>query len=267
MPVNAVKAGTTATDGDTYVGRAVQDGEPGKINLDAGKMYNFWCQSRWSGQQEAEVLVVEARPVVVATATPITVSAQAAPAATVPEPPPQSRRPPIPEEHVPSAPSSFPKLERMSMPQLGYYQDNSVALDDLLVDLPQVSEFSERARKLREENRGTAAELLAREAVLGDSVRGYEGAADALRQRRESVQGLIRQRDGVLQQQSPQQLASALQSRAQRSDAGAEDCLQQALTSHCALDGAAFAEFRQQYLLQKTDKHARLALLERLAKT
>jgi len=55
MPPNAVKAGETKVDGPVYIARL--DGEAGKINVDAGKMWNFW--GHHSGRSNnAEILIV-----------------------------------------------------------------------------------------------------------------------------------------------------------------------------------------------------------------
>jgi hypothetical protein len=53
IPVNAIYAGTTRTDGHVYVGRFRNI--PGKVNLDKGKIYNFWVQALGS-QRDGEVL-------------------------------------------------------------------------------------------------------------------------------------------------------------------------------------------------------------------
>jgi len=53
IPVNAIYAGTTKTDGHVYIGRFKNT--PGKVNLSNGKIYNFWVQALGS-QQFGEVL-------------------------------------------------------------------------------------------------------------------------------------------------------------------------------------------------------------------
>jgi len=53
IPVNAIYAGTTKTDGHVYIGRF--SNTPGKVNLSNGKIYNFWVQALGS-QMAGEVL-------------------------------------------------------------------------------------------------------------------------------------------------------------------------------------------------------------------
>ena len=55
VPENAVYAGITNDDGKVYV--AKMDNSPGKVNLNNGKIWNFWSES-YSSRQESEVLIV-----------------------------------------------------------------------------------------------------------------------------------------------------------------------------------------------------------------
>lgn len=64
MPPNACRVGMTPKDGENFVGRACEDGEPGKINTGDGKtgekgtMWNFWTHSSGSSQ-EAQILIIQ----------------------------------------------------------------------------------------------------------------------------------------------------------------------------------------------------------------
>jgi len=53
LPVNAIYAGTTKTDGHVYIGRF--SNIPGKVNLSKDKIYNFWVEALGS-QMTGEVL-------------------------------------------------------------------------------------------------------------------------------------------------------------------------------------------------------------------
>jgi len=258
----------------------VEDWEPGKINTSGllkpnGTMHNFWCHGHyWTCQQEAQVLVVEAAAPTASTptpalTTPVAVPSQGgaalatpAPAAPIPAPAasPVVQQPQYQDERLPDAPASFPELARLSEDELAYLRANPLALDDWLVGLPDVKRQTERAQKLREENAEAAHNVLAKESQYTSLALSSERGTEALRQQQSSVQALLVKRDEVLQQQSPERLAQALQVRAQNSDAVAEDCLQQAHTVPGQLESSALAELRQQYIRQKAEKHTRLAL-------
>ena len=54
LPVNAVYSGQTSSDSKVYIAKI--DNSPGKVNLDNGKIYNFWTQ-KYNSRTEGEVLV------------------------------------------------------------------------------------------------------------------------------------------------------------------------------------------------------------------
>jgi hypothetical protein len=54
LPDNAVYSGQTSTDAKVYIAKI--DNSPGKVNLDNGKIYNFWSQ-KYNSRTEGEVLV------------------------------------------------------------------------------------------------------------------------------------------------------------------------------------------------------------------
>ena len=54
VPDNAVYCGQPSKDGKVYVAKI--DNSPGKVNLDNGKIYNFWSQ-KYNSRTEGEVLV------------------------------------------------------------------------------------------------------------------------------------------------------------------------------------------------------------------
>lgn len=161
-------------------------------------------------------------------------------------------------------PASFPELDRLSESELQYLQANSSALDDWLMDLPQVKACDDRLKRVREENCELACGLLARQAELEDTRRQCERGRAALDRRREAVEALGRQRDEILQQRAPERLGAVLTARAQEADAQAEALLQEALDSSVLMDMAALSEFRKSYVQQKAEKHWRLALKESL---
>ena len=54
IPDNAVYSGQTSTDGKVYVAKI--DNSPGKVNLENGKINNFWSQ-KYNSRTEGEVLI------------------------------------------------------------------------------------------------------------------------------------------------------------------------------------------------------------------
>ena len=54
LPDNAVYSGQTSTDSKVYIAKI--DNSPGKVNLQNGKIYNFWTQN-YNSRTEGEVLV------------------------------------------------------------------------------------------------------------------------------------------------------------------------------------------------------------------
>ena len=54
IPDNAVYSGQTDEDGKVYIAKI--DNSPGKVNLENGKIYNFWSQN-YNSRQQGEVLV------------------------------------------------------------------------------------------------------------------------------------------------------------------------------------------------------------------
>ena len=54
IPKNAIFTGITKSDGEVYVGRISVS--PGKVNLDKGKIWNFWVQNMGSSQS-GQILV------------------------------------------------------------------------------------------------------------------------------------------------------------------------------------------------------------------
>lgn len=195
-----------------------------------------------------------ARAVASASAQPVAVAA--APAVL--------RFPVPPLEDVPGVPASFPETSGMSEAEMSYLRDNPVALQDWLHGLLQVRETTQRLEKLREEHQQVANQALAKESQFSELQQNCGRSAEALRQQQSAVQALLVQRDQVLQQQSPQQLAAVLDDRAQASDTEAQQCLEQIHMAPNQLDAQGLANFRTQYLQKMTEKHTRLALKERL---
>lgn len=57
IPEGAVLGGNTSTDGEVFVGRNTKHGEPGKLNLKNGKMWNLWCHAA-KDSPHGEILIV-----------------------------------------------------------------------------------------------------------------------------------------------------------------------------------------------------------------
>eukprot|EP00405_Crypthecodinium_cohnii_P011341 CAMPEP_0206442818 /NCGR_PEP_ID=MMETSP0324_2-20121206/14029_1 /ASSEMBLY_ACC=CAM_ASM_000836 /TAXON_ID=2866 /ORGANISM="Crypthecodinium cohnii, Strain Seligo" /LENGTH=515 /DNA_ID=CAMNT_0053910695 /DNA_START=81 /DNA_END=1628 /DNA_ORIENTATION=- len=90
IPPNAVLAGQTSSDGDNFVGRL--KGEAGKVNLDHGKVWNYWVHSNWTGSPEGDLLLIQQSH-----------SGGGGPgwAPAMPSPVPAPSAPPMPHPHYP----------------------------------------------------------------------------------------------------------------------------------------------------------------------
>jgi len=228
--------------------------------------------SQGSGDASASYPLSNALPVAsavaVASAVPVATAVAVAPIGLVSRPQPlvtpQPRPAPSLEEPVPSAPSSFPELGKLPQSQLHYLQDNSVALDDWLQELSAVTDLQERAEKARDASKDIAETLLSKEANLVSVAARSAEATAAHDKRLGTVEQLLRSRDEILDQNSPEKLSRTLAKKALMAEMGAEGCLREVLTTPGNLDAAALSAFRQRYYQQKIEKHARLALKERL---
>jgi len=271
MPGNAVKGGQTQKDGITWVARSsdTEDyrGDIGKVNTDNDRMYNFWCASRkWSPATEAELLILQsAIPVV--QATPLIRTAvlepvpAAAPQASVQ--PERPQRPPPVDVAQPSAPREFSGVNSLDKEMMNKIRANEPLLDDWLTDQRDVRQYREQAQQARQEQEGVAYQVLAMESDFESSHRAYENSTQDLTLAQSRVQGLLDERQRILQKQSPDELCRILNASAQRSDNQAEQSLQSAL-GQSALDSEKLTEFKQSYLTQKAEKHKRVALSVRL---
>ena len=56
LPKTSVYAGETSTDGAVYVGRV--ENTPGKVNLDGGKIWNYWVNG-FDSRQSGEMLLTQ----------------------------------------------------------------------------------------------------------------------------------------------------------------------------------------------------------------
>lgn len=291
IPSGALSGGQSSKHGPVYICRS-KDGEAGNLSIQDGKVYKLHYHSHWTDKEEGHILCVHAvshvqaqgmssapapgaLPNIAGQTGPAASQAQpasleniaqrasqsAAPASAAPVP---LRFPVPPSENVPTAPPTFPEMRGMSEAEMSYLRDNPVALEDWLHGLSQVQGAANRADKLREEHREVANQVLAKESRFSELQKTRDRSAEAFCQRQASVQALLAQRDQVLQQQSPQQLAAVLEDRAQASDTEAQKCLEQVHVAPSQLDARGLANFRTQYLQKMTEKHTRLALKERV---
>jgi len=168
------------------------------------------------------------------------------------------------QEQVPSAPSHFPELSKLSDAELQYFKDNPTALDDWLLRLPPVTALQERERKAQEHSAELASKLLAREADFQASKANSAEAAAAYMNHKAAVDELMRSRDAIIAQNSPETLAITLGARAKTADLAAEGLVQHHLHSPGVMDAADIASLRTRYLQQKGAKHKRLAMKLRL---
>ena len=57
MPANAIMTGTTSKDGSLFVGRAGGN-VPCKVNVDDGKIWNFWHSNRGENSSESGEIII-----------------------------------------------------------------------------------------------------------------------------------------------------------------------------------------------------------------
>jgi hypothetical protein len=209
--------------------------------------------------QRPSMAVAKAMPVATATATPIQNRAPSEPAAatsTVPQPE---------AVKVPSTPSSFPRLDKMTVAEIQHIQDNPVALHDWLLEHPEVADLTEQARKARTDCKDLAEVLLTREADLQAATQAATFSEDHQR-RVAAVVELRRKCDEITEQNSAQKLCSILASKANAAEQEGERAFEEAMAAG-SVEGAALSDFRTKYFEQKVLKHKRLALKARLERS
>jgi len=182
------------------------------------------------------------------------------PAQSTPSPKAESAQ----SDFIPPVPAGFSELNRLGVPELQYMHANELALDDWILDLPQVRTFVDRLHDTRQENAAIAKSILDLEGELNGVVASYKSNCEELVAQRAVVQGLIVERDGILKQHSPEAYSKALEAEAQEADDKAETLVQEAMDEPGMLSQDALAQLRKSYVQHKVDKHWRLAAKERL---
>jgi hypothetical protein len=286
LPQHSMHAGSTSTDGETFVGRAV-DGEPGKINTDKNKMHSLWVHSAWSGAQEAHILVIppvvavtatavarpvaaETLPLATATAVARPVAASTLPVATATavatgKGQPQPKYPPV--KTAPDVPRPFlrQELNKLSEAELAHLQANPSSMNDWIESLPPVMDHTRQRQELWDSEAELAKGVVDKENLFRSACTSSEQSIEALRRRQAQVQTLSQEQDRVRQQHTPQEMHRILQSRANHASDIADERLQQICMGSAALDAQSLADFRSLYIQRKTEKHAQLALGQQLA--
>ncbi|CAE7300300.1 unnamed protein product [Symbiodinium sp. CCMP2456] len=191
-----------------------------------------------------------------AASTPAPVKAEVV--AVLPKTSPQP--PPPPESRLPAVPSTFSELDNYSLSELQNLRANKPALDDLILEQTDVKALLKQLETARMENRSTAQSILNQETGMQATSQDYASVSQALSATKASVEALSAQRDEILQKRSPEQLCVMLNGQAHTADAAAEDLLRDALEARQSLDTSALAQFKQQFVQQKMEKHMRLAL-------
>mmetsp|Transcript_32046 Transcript_32046/g.75149 ORF Transcript_32046/g.75149 Transcript_32046/m.75149 type:complete len:274 (-) Transcript_32046:104-925(-) len=168
------------------------------------------------------------------------------------------------DDDMPPAPSGFSELNRLGVPELQYMQANEQALDDWLLDLPQVRTYMEKLHDLREENAAAATSILDLEKELDGAAALHKSSCHELVTQRAVVEGLLQKRDEIMKQHSAEAYSRALEAQAQDADDAAENVLLEAMDQPGTLSGDALAQLRRSYVQHKVEKHWRLAAKERL---
>ncbi|CAE7775808.1 unnamed protein product [Symbiodinium sp. KB8] len=168
--------------------------------------------------------------------------------------------PPTPESRLPAVPSTFSELDNYSLSELQNLRANKPALDDLILEQTDVKALQKQLETARMENRSTAQSILSQESGTQSTSQDYASVSQALSATKASVEALSAQRDEILQKRSPEQLCVMLNGQAHTADAAAEDLLRDALEARQSLNASALAQFKQQFVQQKMEKHTRLAL-------
>eukprot|EP00971_Amphidinium_carterae_P154392 3061721-Amphidinium_carterae.1 len=78
------------------------------------------------------------------------------PAQSTPSPKAESAQ----SDFIPPVPAGFSELNRLGVPELQYMHANELALDDWILDLPQVRTFVDRLHDTRQENAAIAKSIL-----------------------------------------------------------------------------------------------------------
>lgn len=167
---------------------------------------------------------------------------------------------------VPLAPEQFPELEKLEEDYLQALQANLQSLEDWITEHPKAQDCHQYLKDIRAQNCRLSRLMLEKrkeieqeEYLVSKSRFGVDLKRDAVRSlQREQAEALTRRRH------APQQLGQRLSGEAAAADAGAEALLEKALATEVTMGGAALAQFRQQYLEKKMEKHRKLALRERV---
>mmetsp|Transcript_8285 Transcript_8285/g.18918 ORF Transcript_8285/g.18918 Transcript_8285/m.18918 type:complete len:288 (-) Transcript_8285:178-1041(-) len=172
--------------------------------------------------------------------------------------------PVVPREVLPPKPVAFQELARLSEAELRHMQANELAVDDWIMELPQVRDFNVKALDVREANCKLAKDILARQAELDSASAQCDASCRTLAQQREVVGSVYAKYEEIRKQHSPSHIGGILAARAQEVDAQGEESLQEALDAQGTMSASALAAFRQRYVKQKSEKHCLLAAKERL---
>lgn len=193
----------------------------------------------------------------VAVAKAVAIPAQAATAA-VPQEPEEKL------DEVPQPPNLNDELCKLKEKELEYMQANSLAVSDWIMTLDDSQVVLKRNAEVHQDVKQLAISLLQKKEKFEES-HALLTAVDKRREdRRKSVEALMRERDAIMSNHSPEQLAATLAERAAAIDMEAEDDLSQAIDGR-TMDSEALSVFRQAFLEKKALKHKRLAMKERIA--
>lgn len=173
-------------------------------------------------------------------------------------------RPTMVLHSVPAVPETWPELASSRHEELEFLRSNEEAVDDWILGHEQARACAQRLKDLRESNAETARNIIVREADQRSLAERCEQGRAAAESRRRSLAALLARKEALLQRQKPEHLAQTLSEKANASEAAAEACLAEVISEPGTLDGAALTRFKEQFLGQKTDKHMRMAMRERL---
>lgn len=169
------------------------------------------------------------------------------------------------QERVPDFLDCSSELSGLSDSRLAYMEANSIALDDWIVELPQVKACFDRATELRGQNLAIANQLLDKQQAIDRALAAKASAETSAAGRQESVRELLHHRDKIVQSNTPAHLGALLAASAQQAESVAHKCLQDAYTISGPMDSGAISSFRQRYVEHNVAKHTKLALKQRLS--
>lgn len=165
-------------------------------------------------------------------------------------------------EEVQPAPS-FSGLAQLEEKELQYLQANPILLNDWIMELPEALSCVSRVGELCQRNADLANSILAKEADFDNAKQHLAKTSAGVDELRESVQQMLAQRNAIAAKQSPNLLASRFEAEAKSADILAENILVQACEGP-VMSTDDLADFKQQFMQQKMEKHWRTALKEQL---